>query len=146
MVDKYKPDGYCGIYCGACPSFQATRSGLADLLGLDQCRGCKSEQVSDGWCSVCDIMSCAKEKNLDFCSDCSAYPCDILLNFKENSSVPMHNEVLDSLTFIKELGKETWLKAMDARWRCTSCGTVYSYFSMYCACCGLKVRKRRGIP
>jgi len=32
--------GYCGLYCGACPIMLNTKAGA----GTEQCYGCKSEQ------------------------------------------------------------------------------------------------------
>lgn len=145
MAESFFADAYCGLYCGACPSYQATRSGAAEMLGLDSCRGCKSNDISDCFCSICDIKSCAKERSLDFCCDCIEYPCSELLELKENAKVPTHNEILVSLDYIKREGKEKWFRLMEERWRCSHCNSEIHFHAHFCTYCGKRIKRAGGI-
>ena len=62
-MDEKLP-GKCGFYCGACPTW---------LKG--GCRGCEREHAPGD----CITRDCVKEKQLDFCRACAAFPCDAIL-------------------------------------------------------------------
>ena len=49
----------CGLYCGACPSYQKKK-----------CPGCR-ENHSARWCAT---RTCALEKHCGSCADCGMYP------------------------------------------------------------------------
>ena len=56
--------GKCGFYCGSCPSYRS-------LL----CRGCiKEHKMGD-----CFTRDCVIEKELQFCGECSQFPCGTIL-------------------------------------------------------------------
>lgn len=138
MDKSFIEDAYCGLYCAACPSYQATADGTYQEKGLPACKGCKSDTVTGEWCKICNLKSCAREKGLDFCYECNQYPCENLNNFKEDILYPYHNEVYDYMKTIKEKGKEIWLTEMKKRWSCNDCGTMHDWWSMKCKPCGSK--------
>ena len=78
----FRYDGYCGLYCGACPQFLATQNNTLEALAAlrnstpeaMRCQGCKSAVVS-GWCQICNLKQCARSKGLELCGDCAQYPC-----------------------------------------------------------------------
>lgn len=55
--------GYCGIDCTVCPSFKD-----------GSCEGCKTK-VHIETCD-CPILACAKEKGMEYCSECEEFPCE----------------------------------------------------------------------
>lgn len=139
MKKAFVSDGYCGLYCGACPVFLATKSGEAEKTGTDKCMGCKSETVSAGWCRECSLKKCARKKGFDFCYECADYPCQDLEGFKNAPEWPYHTEVYDYMGIIKKEGKEGWLKKMSVRWSCPSCGKEASWWDLECLYCGTKL-------
>lgn len=98
--------GYCGLGCERCPVFVATARNddalrretaerwsalygeyLAELgrreLETDdmRCGGCRSTNLFVG-CSICAIRTCARERAVGSCADCSAYrDCEALSGF-----------------------------------------------------------------
>lgn len=55
--------GYCGIDCTKCSSFKD-----------NTCQGCKTEINIET--SKCQILICAIEKSIEYCSDCLEFPCE----------------------------------------------------------------------
>ncbi len=89
---------YCGICCSACPVYLASQADNVDMkkkvldtwskqynmqLSIEEisCSGCKSKGCRlFPHCERCKIRECAREKSLNYCSDCISYPC---LNLEE---------------------------------------------------------------
>ena len=87
---------YCGIICSECPTFKATKANddaerrrVAELwtkqygreYKMDDinCDGCLTEGPRIfGYCKVCKIRKCAKEKNVKNCAYCEEYSCEKL--------------------------------------------------------------------
>jgi hypothetical protein len=90
---------FCGIPCDECGTFQATRNNddqkrvevarlwsekfKADIKPEDiNCDGCHSEGGNlFSHCTVCEIRSCGREKNIPNCAHCDEYVCEKLQNF-----------------------------------------------------------------
>ncbi len=135
-MTTFVPDGYCGLYCGSCPSYLATMEGKAVELGLDECQGCKSKVLAPSWCAACTLKACAREKGVDFCNACVDYPCQELEDFAKAKDWPYHTEIYDNMTMIAQRGKEAWLGAMRERWSCSSCGKESTWWDLACTDCG----------
>jgi len=91
----------CGLYCREC---KAVKDGL--------CKGCRSSQ---GLClkyrKVCGIYMCAKEKDIEFCFECTDFPC---IKFKEFFKTPIwYNEVTGNLRRMKEVGVDKWVAEQE---------------------------------
>ena len=93
---EYDPEllAPCGIYCGACRIYHATRdkdqkflkklvnayegkiSGFEKPLdaGDIQCEGCLSENVSI-FCRTCSVRDCTQERGYSGCHECDDFPC-----------------------------------------------------------------------
>jgi predicted RNA-binding Zn-ribbon protein involved in translation (DUF1610 family) len=143
---EFRRDGYCGLYCGACPNLLATEHGtLEGLAKIRQtkpeesiCYGCKSEKVTS-WCTTCAIKLCAQNKGYEFCFECDELPCDKMTTFIEDERCPYHLGVMKNLDFIRQNSVEAWLQAQDARWRCPECGTKFAWQDETCKNCGSAV-------
>lgn len=95
---------YCGLVCGTCPIYLATREQneekkrkmridiarqIKEHYGQDakpedvtDCDGCKTEdQKLFSGCKNCLIRKCAIKKELENCAHCGEYPCDKLQEF-----------------------------------------------------------------
>ncbi len=82
---------YCGLLCSECLAYKAT---VADDMGMREktaenwskmfggeikpedinCLGCDSD-VLFSHCNVCEIRSCAKDKELKNCGGCESFAC-----------------------------------------------------------------------
>jgi hypothetical protein len=94
----YEMIAYCGLDCSACPAFKATQSGDMDELarvaeewseqfGRDipaesiLCDGCKQDTGRlTGYCSICQVRGCGREKDVITCAHCADYACSDLEN------------------------------------------------------------------
>ncbi len=131
---EYVLDGYCGLYCGACPNLLGAKAGLEQNV----CFGCKSD-INPEWCSNCGLKACAQEKGLDFCYQCDEYPCAKLEAFKNSQEYPYHQEVYDYMRIIAQEGSASWLEKMKIRWSCPECNEEASWWELSCKKCGHKL-------
>jgi Protein of unknown function (DUF3795) len=119
----------CGLYCGVCAIHVAHRQNhvtlkekLARVYGVTPeqiaCEGCGSASPF-GYCAVCEIAACAKERELDGCHECADFPCERVDNFpfEEGKKV-----MLRAVPARREMGIEAWVAAETKRYQCPSCG------------------------
>jgi len=101
---------YCGLKCGGCPIYLATREtnkekqakmriqiaeSISEKYGISikpkdvtDCDGCGAStgRLYSG-CSHCEIRVCAQEKDCLTCAHCIEYPCDKLQKFLDMYSI-----------------------------------------------------------
>ena len=144
-----REDTYCGLNCGACPIGMANASGDTEALermandwgrsAADlRCEGCKSDSIS-AFCRDCRIRGCARGRGLEFCFQCDAYPCEVLLSFQADEA-PHHSAVLANLEGIRDVGLRVWLAGEEKRWSCPECGLRFGWYSKRCRQCGTELR------
>jgi hypothetical protein len=131
---EFQLDGYCGLYCGACPMLLATKAGTAE----HPCCGCKTDRNPE-WCAECGLKACARRKGVEYCSACAEFPCADLEAFKTSAEYPYHSEVYDYLKVIAAEGKPAWLEKMKVRWSCPSCGREAGWWDLACGTCGAEL-------
>jgi hypothetical protein len=139
---EFRYDTYCGLYCGACAVLAANRSGSVkeaaeswDMNPEDlHCYGCKT-QANAVFCTTCDIKACAENNAVDFCFQCSEYPCTRLVEFNDDEN-PHHSVVLKNSEEIIEKGVTEWLDEQEQRWSCPECGTAFTWYDKVCETCG----------
>jgi hypothetical protein len=81
-----------------------------------------------------------KKGKVDFCSECSEYPCALIKNLDKRyrSSYGIH--VMDSLNAIKKQGLERFVKDQETDWTCSHCGEVLCMHKSECLHCGKRRR------
>lgn len=134
---------YCGLYCDSCSLYIGTTQDPQRLQQLSakfnkpieemKCMGCRSDTLSFS-CKNCEMKACIKQKNLTFCSECSEYPCQILIKFQ--SEMPHRLELFESLDYIKENGIDKWFEKMNSDYSCSQCGSINSPYEFNCRKCG----------
>ena len=102
---------YCGLNCGECPAYIATKKDSYDELEKVAkkwssesrsfkpeeiyCDGCNLDKRIFSWCSECPTRSCCREKGFENCAYCNDYFCD---NLKQTFDVdPSAKERLDAI-------------------------------------------------
>ncbi len=141
----------CGLYCGACPIYQAVRrkdaqfleaaaSGIAEMLGhavnvneLD-CSGCLSDTRAIQ-CRECDLRDCALSRGFNHCAECNEFPCQKFTDFS-NDGFPHHSEVLENVRQQQATGINSWIEEQRERWCCPGCGEATDWYSEQCPYCG----------
>jgi hypothetical protein len=143
ITNNYEKAGYCGLFCDACIAYIATNEGQSRLESLSKtmnrsveeitCNGCRTD-VCSFYCKSCEMKLCAVEKNINFCSECSDYPCTIIVEFQKK--MPHRIELFESLEFAKNNPLEKWKEKMIIDYSCQKCGTINSAYATACRNCG----------
>jgi len=77
------------------------------------CKGCREEAGKPdflNWTEPCNVYRCITKRNLDFCYQCSDFPCDNLHPYADRASEVPHNTKVFNLCLIKKMGLESWAK------------------------------------
>ena len=113
----------CGLDCFNCPAYLAgdnekLRGIIAEKMGIPPekafCRGCRNENGTIaflGMTQPCNVYGCITEKDIDFCCDCSDFPCDHLHPYADKASEVPHNTKVFNLCLIKKMGLESWAES-----------------------------------
>lgn len=149
MEKKYRaPDkrlsAVCGLFCPACTVFIGTREDPERLRVIAgraqkpveevQCDGCRSERRCFYCREKCRMGRCAEERGVDFCGECTEYPCGDLRTFQ--AEMPHRIELWKSQERIQEVGYETWYAEMLEHYSCPECRTLNSAYDLKCRGCG----------
>jgi hypothetical protein len=107
----------CGIDCFNCEVFESNlteenraRFSAAFKLAPEAvaCKGCRAS----GGCRLhwgkCDTLDCVKDKGIEFCHECTEFPCAMLCPSAESAQRYPHNLKLYNLCRMKQLGIEKW--------------------------------------
>ncbi|MTI86302.1 MAG: DUF3795 domain-containing protein [Firmicutes bacterium] len=143
-----KPDkrlaAVCGLFCPACQFFIGTNEDQERLKGLAErlqrpvdeleCHGCRSEKRCFYCNENCTMAKCAAEKGIDFCGECTEYPCAELKVFQ--AQLPHRIELWKSQERIKKVGYEKWYAEMIEHYSCPECHTLNSAYDIVCRKCG----------
>lgn len=127
-MDVKKQTAPCGIDCFNCELHEDVpdndvRNGVAAHFNVPvedvKCAGCRSTV-----CSIlklaggqeCETRKCIEKKGVDFCYECSDFPCTMIMPMKEGADRYPHNFKLYNLCRIKNVGLEAWSReAMGIR-------------------------------
>ncbi len=141
----------CGLYCGVCAVYLAHASDDVELkkrllpvfkqwgaktIEDIACTGCLSNEIMFPFCQTCSIKECIKCKKLDGCYQCIDFPCDIINNWP---SAEGKQVILKEIPRWRELGTEKWVKSLEDRNRCSSCGQILYRGANHCFVCQNKV-------
>lgn len=133
-MNKYDLAAYCGIYCGACPSFLKKT-----------CFGCRSEDKSQKRTSKwsCRYRKCCQEKNIKYCIDCEEYPCKDLVKLRnshlDDERYEYRHKIFYNLVDINKIGLDNWLEEQEELWSCPECGGPTMFYEKKCFKCGKKI-------
>jgi len=144
----------CGLYCGACAMYLATKEdsyeqrlpsiqkqfgsmpikfSREDLL----CDGCLGGGRLASFCRRCAMRESATDKTKTRrCSECAEFACNRITGFNNDSS-PHHSEVLENLRQLRVMGIKDWAKHEEERWRCPKCGAAFAWYDSECLKCGI---------
>ncbi len=110
----------CGLDCFNCPLYLAReneelRAAISKNMGRPlekaSCKGCRNENGTIPFLNMtepCNVYRCTEKRGVDFCCDCSDFPCDYLHPYADMASVVPHNTKVFNLCLIKRMGLEAW--------------------------------------
>lgn len=153
----------CGIFCGACAIYQATRSEsekfkgiIAALWGIKpqdvNCYGCMQPDPPKalfGFCKNCAVRNCATSSGFYSCHQCKKWPCNEMTHGEFSQAVPA--AVRPSILRVwkraipqwriktgqlgDEKGSLEWARAEAERYHCPSCGEPLFRSAQQCRAC-----------
>ena len=148
--------GICGIYCGTCPQYLASRENDTEMLAEiarehnipaaeAYCDGCLSDHVIS-FCKECrhGFRTCAREKGVSRCFECADFPCPRLQRHKDQhivNGISHHQHIIESLRYMKEHDIEAWVEQQDREGRCPECGKRQYWFVKTCPECHTGLKK-----
>lgn len=147
--------GICGLYCGTCPRYLASRENdveqleeISEATGVPieqvRCDGCLSDNVFPT-CVECrhGFRRCAAEREVTWCFQCHDFPCQRLRDFLHIhvvNGISHHARAIDDLQFMKEHGVERWVQEQERAGRCPQCGKRLYFFTRECPSCQKQIR------
>lgn len=131
-VDELAP---CGVFCGACPSYNKT------------CNGCSTENEEQKRISKwrCKVRNCCyDEQKKNYCIECDKFPCKnlrkkLINTHPEDERYKYRHEIPEIFKEMKEIGIENYFEYQKKRWSCPSCGGIVYFYKYQCSECGKKV-------
>ncbi len=110
----------CGLPCFACGFYLANKhpelqSLISETYGIPVqkavCKGCRNEGGKCGHHPMaCRLYPCAEEKGIEFCHECTDFPCDYLHPYADRADLVWHNTKVFNLCLMKKMGLEAWAK------------------------------------
>jgi hypothetical protein len=144
----------CGLYCGVCGVYLATRNGddkfkalLGRLYGSapeeTECRGCMQPdppQTMYGYCRVCPIRDCVRGRGFYSCHQCAEWPCGLVTGFPiatgrrvMQRAIPRWRDRVAGLGVGP--GDVAWARAEGERYHCPHCGEPLFRGAQRCRAC-----------
>lgn len=121
----------CGVYCGACPSFNKT------------CNGCASNDTQKRKSKFnCKIrLCCYTNKQINYCIECESYPCEkvnkkLLNTHLGNFRFTYRHEIPTIFAKLKTITLKEYLEFQQQRWQCKDCGGIVHFYHYKCNSCG----------
>ena len=121
-MDYAKMTAPCGLDCFNCPMYLANenkklRNTIAERLNITLekavCGGCRNENGTIAFLNMtepCSVYTCSENRGINFCCDCSEFPCDHLHPYADKASQFPHNTKVFNLCLIKKMGLDAWAK------------------------------------
>jgi hypothetical protein len=144
LDEKKRLSAVCGLFCPSCTVFIGTKEDPQRLRAFAEryqmpieawkCEGCRSEKRSYYCENLCQMVTCAAKKGIEFCGECDEYPCDELKKFQAER--PHRIELWDAQERIAKVGFSEWFEEMLEHYSCPNCHTINSAYDKACRACG----------
>lgn len=124
-MDKRALVAPCGLDCFNCELYADNLTDeLAGLihekLGVSKqdipCQGCRPQDGKHFHLEPagCATLDCVKEKGVDYCFNCDAFPCAYLAPTADGAARYPHNMKMYNLCRIKQIGLDKWIEDAPA--------------------------------
>jgi hypothetical protein len=138
----------CGIYCGACYIYRAQRDGVEYLRKIAKqqnvepeevhCMGCCGP-IEELWvnCRLCPVLNCQAEKGYKNCAQCQEFWNHTCESYERLAAFcNKRGEDVRSSLIRLDVDPMRWLCQQGEKWRCPSCGHLFSWYDKVCHSCG----------
>ncbi|UCE96922.1 MAG: DUF3795 domain-containing protein [Candidatus Bathyarchaeota archaeon] len=125
----------CGLNCAKCDIYEAghgnerVRDQILAWFEKDRnqilkpedvrCDGCRGS-LEKHWSSDCMIMLCAKNKAVEYCFECTDFPCTLLKEFGSDG-ISHHARTVKNLKRMKAIGIDAWIEEQRSNGKCVFC-------------------------
>ena len=111
-MDYLQKTAPCGLDCFNCPMYLANeneklRATISKRKGIPiaqaSCNGCRNEGGTIaflGMSEPCNVYRCIEKKGIQFCSECTDFPCDHLHPYADKATEVPHNTKVFNLCLI----------------------------------------------
>ncbi len=97
----------CGLNCGLCPRYQTT--------GKSKCPGCGGPDFHLQH-PTCAVITCnSKHDNVEFCFQCSEYPCDRYRERRDLDSFITYKNVMSDFEKVRTEGIDAYRIKLDEK-------------------------------
>lgn len=96
----------CGLNCGLCPRYQ--------MDGVSKCPGCSGADFLTKH-PTCGVLSCAQRKEVEFCFQCSGYPCKKYDGADKSDSFITHMHQLSDMQKAKTVGIDAYMHGLNEK-------------------------------
>jgi hypothetical protein len=121
----------CGMTCAVC---------YTHLREKERCLGCRGQdEAKPEHCRKCRIKDCAGERGIQFCVECSTFPCATIKRLDKNYRQRYQVSLIENAIRIKVGGAIQHLLEVQEKWTCRTCGAVISLHDRACSECGEKI-------
>lgn len=97
----------CGLNCGLCPRYHTD--------GSSRCPGCEGQGFYEKH-PTCGVISCSKRHGgVEFCYECSDYPCERFSREDEGDSFISYRNVLSDFEAARSGGLDAYLENLHRR-------------------------------
>lgn len=118
----------CGMNCSVC---------YVHLRKKKACEGCRgTEESQPGHCRRCNIRDCTSNRSIDFCFECSSFPCVIIKRLDKSYRQRYQVSLIENSIRIKTVGVKQFVVEEKQKWTCSQCGGVISLHDRVCSECG----------
>ena len=123
----------CGMNCAVC---------YAHLRKKKTCPGCRGEENNQpAYCRRCRIRDCAFRRGINFCFECTSFPCNIIKQIDKRYRQRYYVSLIENGLRIRTVGIEQFLLEEKEKWACTQCGGLISMHERVCSACGREIEK-----
>jgi hypothetical protein len=117
----------CGMNCALCYAY---------LRKKKSCHGCRAgEDSQPGHCRKCSRRECATGQGIDFCFECSSFPCDSIKRLDKSYRQRYQASLVENGIRIQSVGIPQFLWEERKKWTCPQCGGTICIHDRTCSEC-----------
>lgn len=120
----------CGMNCLVC---------YKHCYHKKPCDGClKGDDGKPEHCRKCNIKDCIKNKGVDYCFQCSAYPCKRINNLEKSYNKRYKTSLINNSRMVENQGLVQFMNQQRELFTCPKCGGILSIHDSECSECQSK--------
>ena len=117
----------CGMNCAVCYAY---------LRKKKPCHGCRGGEGSQpDHCRKCSRRDCADKRRIDFCFECSSFPCDSIKRLDKTYRQRYQVSLVENGILIQTVGAKCFMLKEKEKWTCPRCGGVICIHDRICSEC-----------